>query len=264
MPIQLIIRNPLDRDAREYIQRAGVTDAAGRAQINEFVRGVKALGLWANMVCWPLRSTQNSGGTSTTAFSLGGLGTFNGTLVNGPVWGVDGMTFGNSTTARIDVLNVGATAATVSWYAVRTRPGTQTSNYNAIIGSGTAGSRISFLSDKDGSDRFILAHYGGQSPAGTFESGWRGVLGVSKWQSGSLTARLETNGFAQETAHPGFIATQNINRITLGYEPQSLSGNFSYAGTISFGAFFTTDLSNQFATLTNIYKQTLGTGLGLP
>jgi hypothetical protein len=174
------------------------------------------------------------------------------------------MTFGDSTTARIDVFNVGSTAATVSWYAVRTRSGTQTSNYNAVIGSGTAGSRISFVSDKDGADRFVLAHYGGSSPMATFQSGWRGVLAVSKWQSGSLTSRLETNGFAQETAYPGFSATQNINRISLGNEPNDVNSARSFAGTLSFGAFYTTDLSNQFAALTNLYKQTLGNGLGLP
>jgi hypothetical protein len=42
------------------------------------------------MVCWPLRSSQNAGG-GTTAFSLGGLGRFDGTLVNAPVWGANGI-----------------------------------------------------------------------------------------------------------------------------------------------------------------------------
>ena len=44
---------PLDADAAAFIQRSGATD---RTAINAFVRGVKALGLWNNMVCWPLRS----------------------------------------------------------------------------------------------------------------------------------------------------------------------------------------------------------------
>ena len=64
-------RRRLDPDAADFCRRSGATD---RAAINAFVRGVKDLGLWDNMVCWPLRSAQNAG-TGTTAYSLGGLGT---------------------------------------------------------------------------------------------------------------------------------------------------------------------------------------------
>jgi hypothetical protein len=53
------------------------------------------------MVCWPLRSSQNAG-TGSTAYSLGGLGTYNGTLINGPTWGEDGLNF-NAASARIGV-----------------------------------------------------------------------------------------------------------------------------------------------------------------
>ena len=81
-----------DADAVAYFERAGVTDATAKGQINAFVKGVKDLGLYNNMVSWPLRSAQNAG-TGTTAYSLGGLGTFNGTLTNGPTWGADGVIF---------------------------------------------------------------------------------------------------------------------------------------------------------------------------
>jgi hypothetical protein len=40
--------------------------------------------------------------TGSTAYSLGGLGTYNGTLVNGPTWGADGVNY-NSASARIAV-----------------------------------------------------------------------------------------------------------------------------------------------------------------
>jgi len=82
-----------DADARAYINTSGATD---RAAINHFVKGVKKLGLYSSMVCWPLRSSQNAG-TGTTAYSLGGLGTYNGTLINGPTWGADGVSFGGNT-----------------------------------------------------------------------------------------------------------------------------------------------------------------------
>jgi hypothetical protein len=82
-----------DADARSFINTSGAT---ARAEINHFVKGIKKLGLYSSMVCWPLRSTQNAG-TGLTAYSLGGLGTYNGTLVNGPTWGADGISFGGNT-----------------------------------------------------------------------------------------------------------------------------------------------------------------------
>jgi hypothetical protein len=81
------LASSFDNDARTFINTSGATD---RAAINYFVKGIKRLGLWDDMVCWPLRSAQNAG-TGSTAYSLGGLGTYNGTLVNGPTWGVDGV-----------------------------------------------------------------------------------------------------------------------------------------------------------------------------
>ena len=77
-----------DADATAFAAASGATDVSN---LSAFVKGVKELGLWSNMVCWPLRSTQNAG-TGTTAFSLGGLGTYNGTLVNGPTWTDSGVT----------------------------------------------------------------------------------------------------------------------------------------------------------------------------
>lgn len=58
-------------------------------QLNKFIIGTKKLGLWNTMVCWPMRSIHNAG-TGSTVYSLGGLGTYNGTMTNSPVWSSDG------------------------------------------------------------------------------------------------------------------------------------------------------------------------------
>jgi len=88
----------LDIDALLFCERSGARDVG---RISEFVRGIKKLGLWNSMVCWPLRSSQNYG-SGDTVFSLGGLGTFNGTRVNGPTWGSDGMEFATDTATGRD------------------------------------------------------------------------------------------------------------------------------------------------------------------
>jgi len=80
-----------DGDADRYFQRATVRDAIGRFEVCLFVRGMKTLGLWQNMVSWPMRSYQNVG-TGSIVYSLGGLGVYNGSMVNSPTWGANGVT----------------------------------------------------------------------------------------------------------------------------------------------------------------------------
>jgi hypothetical protein len=93
----IITNTAIDADAQSFITTSGATDKEG---IDQFVKGIKNLGLWSSMVCWPLRSSQNAG-TGTTLYSLGGLGTFNGTLVNGPTWSSNGIIYDGSND-RID------------------------------------------------------------------------------------------------------------------------------------------------------------------
>ena len=71
-------------------------------QLNKFIVGIKKLGLWNSMVCWPMRSIHNAG-RGSTVYSLGGLGTYNGTMVNNPTWGFNGVSF--ITSSYIDVPN---------------------------------------------------------------------------------------------------------------------------------------------------------------
>ena len=78
-----------DVDADAYLTRAGVTNPLGICEVIWFTRGIKALDLWSSMICWSMRNYQNAG-TGATVFSLGGLGIFNGTLQNSPVWNTDG------------------------------------------------------------------------------------------------------------------------------------------------------------------------------
>ena len=83
--------NKWELDVQGYLNVCNITAATPRKQIRDFSAGINDLGLWNSMVCWPLRSSQNYG-SGTTAFSLGGLGTYNGALTNGPSWGADGVT----------------------------------------------------------------------------------------------------------------------------------------------------------------------------
>ena len=92
----------LDIDSIRYAQR--VKSGSGTTilpeplkQINKFVIGVKKLGLWNSMVCWPMRGIHNAG-TGSTVYSLGDLGRYNGniynlngSLINLPTWSTNGI-----------------------------------------------------------------------------------------------------------------------------------------------------------------------------
>jgi hypothetical protein len=266
MPIQLIIRNPLDRDAREYIQRAGVSDAGGRSQINEFVRGIKSLGLWNSLVCWPLRSTQNAG-TGTTAYSLGGLGTYNGTLVNGPTWGSDGIT-GNGTTQTITTAYTPPllSASDVSCCAALTLAGKN--NSSVIAGNRTIGFSFAGFWGVNLTAALAWAATGSSSQSSASTSA---VLGTPFFYHGLVGTR---SGATQLHTEVGINTNNRVTATTAGTASGSTkvvtlledgNGTNRLEGTAAWIALFNGTVTKaQSDNIFSLYKSTLGSGLGLP
>jgi hypothetical protein len=107
----------LQNETRQYLRRLY---AYGRelapadvADIDNFVKGLKQLNLWQNIVCWPLRSIHNIG-TGSTVLSLGGREVANATLLNSATWSNDGVnrttTSGNFFSTTIKDLDVAPVA----------------------------------------------------------------------------------------------------------------------------------------------------------
>jgi hypothetical protein len=266
MPIQLIIRNPLDRDAREYIQRAGVSDAGGRIQLNEFVRGIKGLGLWNSIICWPLRSTQNAG-TGTTAFSLGGLGTFNGTLVNGPVWGANGILFDAAATTHIttglDVQNLRKFTAMV---ATEQRAQVGASNGMIAAWGPTTASSYFIMRKTALSAVNVFVRSGGANLQSSLTAGNGGTPDWRVWGWGTIGSNtVLTNGGAATAVSVASLPDETgSSTITIGI--QTPPSGSPYDGTIAW-VMFTKDAelsTAQQASVYTLFKTTLGTGLGLP
>lgn len=236
MPINLIIRNPLDRDAREFIGRAGVSDAAARLQLNEFVRGVKQLGLWDSMVCWPLRSTQNAG-TGTTAYSLGGLGTFNGTLVNGPTWGADGVAFVNASSQHIllsaQVLNNTDYTAFVAFRLTNIAA----ANLIAYALSWNRGAFIGVESNGSTRDRSgVWTNTGSFSGAQLSASGVSTVMHTSAATANASEFRLFTNGTSYASGMGNYQLTTGSGHTVIGAASTINSSNLisHFNGDIAF------------------------------
>jgi hypothetical protein len=221
------------------------------------------------MVCWPLRSSQNYG-TSTTAYSLGGLGTFNGTLTNGPTWGADGVTFTDETNQHI---STGLTPALDHCIFAATQCNAEGANVNVVAGSRPNAAQGPTLSG------WSL----GQS--------WTGVFRLPIWApdfpytidnvgptaitNGSFVTLYGRLSYSTSTKLTGLTLNGGSEGVATGVRDPSLmaplflgnengeAATSSLGGALPFFAYFAASSLNNVA-LRDLYKSTLGTGLGLP
>ena len=234
-----------DADAAAYFDRAGVTNATAKAQINAFVKGLKDLSLYNSIISWPLRSSQNAG-TGTTAYSLGGLGTFNGTLTNGPTWGADGVTIDNTNDFISTSFSVNQPDSIFAVYYSNSAVG----SINAIDGT----SSRQALSV--GLPAFIQSFAGsGIGGAGTSVASMSYHCGVFNGAN-SIVIQNSTQ-IATGNAGSNGINTLQIGTFIAG--AGQLNGVVACVGVIS--SALTKAQSDSIYTL---YKTTIGTGLGLP
>ena len=254
--MSILIKPAYDADASTYFTTAGVTSTAGRQQISRFVTGIKDLGLWSSMVCWPLRSSQNAG-TGTTAYSLGGLGTYNGTLVGSPSWGANGITFDGTD----DYLLTGYTSGL-----------SQFSAFSIATPNSTAGVQYEFSKDDAGANRDwgILATLSGINQAFL----WNPTLVQIGGNTAGLTIRMlcmrasssvykfRRNNDSDSSGATGTL-TQSSANITIG--ARAGGGGLYFSGIVSTSILFNTALSDSnTSSIYTLYKTTLGQGLGLP
>ena len=242
-----------DPDASAYFAAAGITDGTAKTQINGFVRGVKSLGLWSSIASWPLRTAQNAG-TGSTAYSLGGLGTFNGTMTS-ITRDADGYIFNGSTSKIVTTLNSVTsdnTSISVSKY-------NSTAGNQAIIAKDDVTNR-QFNHISDG---FSIAPQVFNPSARSMFVGSPALSSynyITLRNSASLT-NCNRNGEAQTTATAG-----TMNGGSASFYIGSLSNSiFFFNGLISFASVINSYVSDSARSdLYSLYKTTLGTGLGLP
>lgn len=264
-----ITPNKWELDVQGYLNVCNITDATPRKQIRDFSAGVNDLGLWNSMVCWPLRSSQNYG-SGTTAFSLGGLGTYNGTLTNGPSWGADGVTF-DGTDDRIDtnlVIQAGASGGVST-----TAGGADRSIWSSRV-TGANWTHGSSLLARENTDGNALVDVGGDANSRIRATG-SAIL--NQYAFTQATHTLAGTNIAANTSFRqnknarsvgGYVVGSNENmgtsleNVKIGSSP---SGGQRMSGTMSFVYIATAIYSAvQQESLYDLYKSTLGQGLGLP
>ena len=244
-----------DNDGDAYLSRASVSDVIGRAEVLWFTRGMKSLGLWSNMVSWPLRSYQNANLT-LSAHSLGGFGNYLATLTNfsnlTAAWSSSGINVGGGSTNYLFVTPITNGGNRGAWINV--------SSYSALGSTGFE----SFTNN---------SHAGGGNYIPYVDNNFYMDWGASRLSIASNTT-ANTPYFYHANVENG-LQTILKNNIQLASKSVSVNNTntFSwviqgYAGgnsaTCALGLFSNIGLTPYSTNLYSLYKQTLGNGLGLP
>lgn len=246
-----------DFDASAYFDSTGITDAVTRAKINNFVVGVKNLGLWSSFICWPLKSSQNRG-SGTIAYSLGGFGPYNGSFVSSPTWGVDGVTFNGSN-------SIGISTAVGS---------SRVNKFSIGIGKITGYNINRFFDIQDGGSTTRRNPLLGVGSFGSFDVALNlPNSGVSAPEVSSFTSNLPRNTYysviGRVSGSSLFVYRDKVQKATLTGQtfaqgsPYTSSGiGVGYEGTIAFVALAGEDTTeSQAFALNDLYYSTLGNNL---
>jgi hypothetical protein len=238
------------------------TTQNSRQLINNFVRGIKSLGLWNSMVCWPLRASQNAS-TTLTARSLGGLGTFDAPMTGlgtaSAAWGTNGVNISGSGYLAPSSTPLTASNSVRSQLAVWNNTGGGT--VIPLSSSGLPPVRFALRSnsrttasldvwDGSGGDFF-----GNQS----VPSGFNQSAATYNHATGLLT--FNANQGSQTTATR--TITFSSGNITLGSWDTGFFTNNSFL--LAFALIANVEMSRDtLNAVNNLYRQTLGIGLNLP
>lgn len=266
----------LQKETRNYLRRLYTFNrelaSSDIADIDNFIKGCKQLGIWQSMVCWPLRSQQNIG-SGSTVLSFGGLGNYNGTMVNTTTWSLSGIQSGgasfsgsqiNISTTIIRVINFGASIFGVisnnnddNYSIIQVADSDGNPTYPSILCNQAISLGVIPVVTRN-STRYFQATRGG-----AFSAGFSSVAGVirstsqSNFRNGTLIANEINlnvmNPDSQTLVNTAFIAGRGNGTITGG----GVISPISLISTIMFS-------NEQITNLHNLYKTTIGKGLGLP
>ena len=269
-----------DIDTKRYLNRVNTyrqlnslpNIANGDAvDIDNFIIGLKDLGIWHNSVCFLMRSQHNIG-VGSTINSLGGQANINGTLVNSPTWGLSGITFSgtNSITALLGK-TVQTSELSIASVAVSVSPQlgyTNGFNYQLSISTNIYSvNGLNISSPGNNGNSWIIEGY--QSSIGSnttainnqtirFQGGRLFSGGTQNYLNGTTTTNTTIRN------NQIFDRIQICGRWNGAATPSCNVGNFGvgWIGTQSF-VIMSLDYVN-FVSLQRLVKETIGKGLGLP
>jgi hypothetical protein len=264
----------LQNETRQYLRRlyAYGKELAGTDvnDVDNFIKGLKQLNLWQNIVCWPMRSIHNIG-TGSTLLGLGGYINFSGTLINSPSWGTNGITMISSSSQYITMGGAAPTIITQEVIAMIVFSTNSTANFSGYprawgrsLGGGgqvhnyqfqqNSGSRNCSWATGDGISIAVQ-----QSVTIGSNTNKHSIIGSAK-ANGVQTVKLDANT-TSSTAN----TCNQFSSLAGSLVVHGVPGSFSQDGEYSFVMVGNRQaLPAQIDNLYALYKQTIGKGLGLP
>ena len=266
-----VVKPTADLGAVGYIGINNITDVSQQNAINDFALGLKTLGLYSNSVFYPLRSSQSIA-SGTTAYSVGGLGTYNATISTTPTWGSSGISFSGGGTLRNDSLaTVIRSANAYSTILICSNAATGTINFGVLKGGGsnqtgdnyTAFARqFNFLAQSQiyltgGDNTRSFGSLSFSASGFQFFGSTRNGLSAPSTNTGSVTLNGTTNS--------SLSGTGNLPSTNPFAENFYLFGAGATGHVFSFVMITTSAISSaNMQSIRSLYISTLGIGLGLP
>jgi len=208
------------------------------------------------MVCWPLRSSQNAG-TGDTVYSLGGLGTFNGTRVNGPAWTADGLTV-DAGGERVTTSFNYSTGLVSLVGVIRPDSADAFVSGDRFMGNDRSATNNGIGFDGVPADQFRLL--GNIVNAGTRIANTRTFFGHGYGTNNTFSFQDGTRTGRSDAAYTASIRTLAVIGSPTENAVDTILGQYSFTVALD-GVTTTSSLLSDFYA---IYKSTLGVDLGLP
>jgi hypothetical protein len=242
----------IDGDALKYITKSNITSIEGQQQLSRFCSELKVANLWNNVTFWPLRQNQMTQ-SGNIVYSLGGLGEFIGTIIGGSTRSNNGLLLNPS--QRIQTNFQGATAEEPRSMFVVVRDASQS---GFLCGEGNAAFGQSFAI-KFNSNRVFLDHFQGDPPLYTATTLRNRASGVSQINQSftvwtPVSNQSSTTAQNQNTTQGPFF----INQGNIQYNAERNNNHYAIVLRSNIRLSVT-----QFSKIYDIYKRTLGEGLGL-
>jgi hypothetical protein len=209
-----------------------------------------------------MRSYQNAG-TGSTVYSLGGLGRYDGTMINSPTWDKDGGVFsGDITNQRVEAELPSMAVRNLGTFAVGRLTGSFINPNIMSCDPTTAGTRCWGLTLSTFYYVFnpnFAPRYDGGTSATANVWGTHGLIYNS--YEGNVGMYNETNRNSPLVVSSNL---QTTGKLSISGRYGANSGGNNFNGLIACAVYFLDDRGrDSYLKIRNLYKQTLGTGLGL-
>jgi hypothetical protein len=265
----------LDNDTKKYIKRLnykGIKTPTDIYSVDQFIRGLKDLGIWRNLIdAWFLRGDQNAG-SGSSAYSFRN-GTYNVTLVNSPVWHGNGINFTTTQYAYSLINNLDQDVTLVFVGSGNRQAFTGFGQIFGVQINADYGSNEIRIQDAGGGGTNItLSHRNSSHPADRFATSISNPLNNSQnytmlFGSAKINTILSIKNLNTQTSNTGTSAgqgTATLNRMQLNGRWNGSSIDYGVNMTSSLCMIFSPQIDFASTSIYNLYKSTAGKGLALP